>query len=162
MIQKMLDMKSLLIHPKCPRQLQHRSIQWLSAKPESHLTLQLWEKYYHQADQLFCKHFQLGNMSFHFKFIKRLCNLDTGMHHWDTSYNSHHGKLPCTYRFNTSGAAPLIFADQFIQLSTFLPSKYLYGLGEHRGSLLHSLDWRRLVTWNRDQAPHVSTNVLKI
>ena len=84
------------------------------------------------------------------------------MHLWDTSYNSHHEKLPCTCRFNTSGAAPLIFADQFIQLSTFLPSKYLYGLGEHRGSLLHSLDWRRLVTWNRDQAPHVSTNVLKI
>lgn len=56
--------------------------------------------------------------------------------------------------FNTSGAAPLIFADQFIQLSTFLPTKCLYGLGEHRGSLLHSMDWRRLTTWNRDQAPH--------
>ncbi|XP_061191912.1 lysosomal alpha-glucosidase-like [Saccostrea echinata] len=56
--------------------------------------------------------------------------------------------------FNTSGAAPLIFADQYIQLSTFLPSKFLYGLGEHRGRLLQSMDWRRLTTWNRDQAPH--------
>ncbi|XP_048758029.2 lysosomal alpha-glucosidase-like isoform X2 [Ostrea edulis] len=56
--------------------------------------------------------------------------------------------------FNTSKAAPLIFADQYIQLSTFLPSKFLYGLGEHRGSLLQSMDWRRLTIWNRDQAPH--------
>lgn len=51
--------------------------------------------------------------------------------------------------------APLIFADQFLQISTSLPSKFLYGLGEHRGSLVHSLDWNTLTLWARDVSPTV-------
>lgn len=51
--------------------------------------------------------------------------------------------------------APLIFADQFLQISTSLPSKFLYGLGEHRGSFLHSLDWNTLTLWARDVSPTV-------
>lgn len=51
--------------------------------------------------------------------------------------------------------APLIFADQFLQISTSLPSKFLYGLGEHRGSFLHSLDWNTLTLWARDVPPTV-------
>lgn len=51
--------------------------------------------------------------------------------------------------------APLIFADQFLQIATLLPSRFLYGLGEHRGTLLHSLDWSTLTLWARDVAPTV-------
>lgn len=57
-------------------------------------------------------------------------------------------------RLNTT-VAPLIFADQFLQISTLLPSKFLYGLGEHRGTLLHSLDWSTLTLWARDVSPTV-------
>lgn len=57
-------------------------------------------------------------------------------------------------RLNTT-VAPLIFADQFLQISTTLPSRFLYGLGEHRSTLLHSLDWNTLTLWARDVAPTV-------
>ncbi|MEE6511862.1 hypothetical protein FKM82_018699, partial [Ascaphus truei] len=49
--------------------------------------------------------------------------------------------------------APLLFADQFLQLSTSLPSPYLYGLGEHLTSLNLELKWTRLTFWNRDLVP---------
>ncbi|NXC83549.1 LYAG glucosidase, partial [Cercotrichas coryphoeus] len=55
--------------------------------------------------------------------------------------------------------APLIFADQFLQISTSLPSKFLYGLGEHRDSFLHSLDWNTLTLWARDVSPMESFNL---
>uniref|UniRef100_A0A672U158 P-type domain-containing protein n=1 Tax=Strigops habroptila TaxID=2489341 RepID=A0A672U158_STRHB len=55
--------------------------------------------------------------------------------------------------------APLIFADQFLQISTSLPSKFLYGLGEHRGPLLHSMDWNTLTLWARDVSPMESFNL---
>ncbi|XP_010016043.1 PREDICTED: lysosomal alpha-glucosidase-like, partial [Nestor notabilis] len=55
--------------------------------------------------------------------------------------------------------APLIFADQFLQISTSLPSKFLYGLGEHRGPLLHSMDWNTLTLWARDVSPTESFNL---
>lgn len=51
--------------------------------------------------------------------------------------------------------SPLIFADQFLQISTSLPSKFLYGLGEHRDRFLHSLDWNTLTLWARDVPPTV-------
>ncbi|KFW84426.1 Lysosomal alpha-glucosidase, partial [Manacus vitellinus] len=63
-----------------------------------------------------------------------------------------------TVLLNTT-VAPLIFADQFLQISTSLPSRFLYGLGEHRGSLLHSLDWNTLTLWARDVAPTESFNL---
>lgn len=59
-----------------------------------------------------------------------------------------------TGRLNTT-VAPLIFADQFLQIATSLPSRFLYGLGEHRGTLLHSLDWNTLTLWARDVSPTV-------
>lgn len=58
-------------------------------------------------------------------------------------------------RMRTDSAAPFIFADQFIQLSYFLPSKFIYGLGEHRDTLLHNTNWTRFTLWNKDQAPVV-------
>ncbi|XP_065588967.1 lysosomal alpha-glucosidase-like isoform X2 [Cyrtonyx montezumae] len=63
-----------------------------------------------------------------------------------------------TVLLNTT-VAPLIFADQFLQISTALPSRFLYGLGEHRSTLLHSLDWSTLTLWARDVAPTESFNL---
>lgn len=53
--------------------------------------------------------------------------------------------------------APLLFADQYLQLSTTLASSLVSGLGEHYTSLLLDLNWTSLTLWNRDMAPHVST-----
>ncbi len=61
-------------------------------------------------------------------------------------------------RFDTS-VAPLIFADQFIQFSTFLPNTYIYGIGEHRDSFQHKTDWSRYSIWNRDIPPMKNVNL---
>ncbi|KGL86579.1 Lysosomal alpha-glucosidase, partial [Charadrius vociferus] len=63
-----------------------------------------------------------------------------------------------TVLLNTT-VAPLIFADQFLQIATSLPSRFLYGLGEHRGTLLHSLDWNTLTLWARDVSPTETFNL---
>lgn len=52
--------------------------------------------------------------------------------------------------------APLLFADQYLQLSTSLASSLVSGLGEHYTSLILNLNWTTLTLWNRDMAPHVS------
>lgn len=51
--------------------------------------------------------------------------------------------------------APLIFADQFLQLSTSLPSQYITGLAEHLSPLMLKTEWTRVTLWNRDLAPSV-------
>ncbi|XP_046352773.2 lysosomal alpha-glucosidase-like isoform X1 [Haliotis rufescens] len=58
---------------------------------------------------------------------------------------------------NTTGA--FMFTDQFLQLSYFLPSTYIYGLGEHRDTLMHSVNWTSFVFWNKDQPPAENTNL---
>ncbi|KAL8175379.1 UNVERIFIED_CONTAM: hypothetical protein K2H54_021715, partial [Gekko kuhli] len=55
--------------------------------------------------------------------------------------------------------APLFFANQFLQISTLLPSKFLYGLGEHRTNFLLSLEWNTLTFWARDIPPMESSNL---
>ncbi|KFR12257.1 Lysosomal alpha-glucosidase, partial [Opisthocomus hoazin] len=67
-------------------------------------------------------------------------------------------RATATVLLNTT-VAPLIFADQFLQIATSLPSRFLYGLGEHRGTLLHSLDWSTLTLWARDVSPTESFNL---
>lgn len=52
--------------------------------------------------------------------------------------------------------APLLFADQYLQLSTTLASSLVSGLGEHYTPLLLDLNWTSVTLWNRDMAPHVS------
>ena len=62
--------------------------------------------------------------------------------------------MPCSpNRFDTRNAAPLVYADQFLQVSTRLPSDYIYGLGEHMEGLLLDTFWKRRVLWNLDQIP---------
>uniref|UniRef100_A0A672H6P9 Lysosomal alpha-glucosidase n=1 Tax=Salarias fasciatus TaxID=181472 RepID=A0A672H6P9_SALFA len=55
--------------------------------------------------------------------------------------------------------APLLFADQYLQLSTTLASSLVSGLGEHYTSLRLDLNWTSLSLWNRDMAPHVNANL---
>ncbi|XP_040291053.1 lysosomal alpha-glucosidase-like [Bufo bufo] len=55
--------------------------------------------------------------------------------------------------------APLLFADQFIQMSTHLSSKYIYGLGEHLTSINLDLNWKTLTYWNRDLIPRKDANL---
>ncbi|NWU48360.1 LYAG glucosidase, partial [Dromas ardeola] len=51
--------------------------------------------------------------------------------------------------------APLFFADQFLQISTSLPSRFISGLGEHLTPLVLDTAWTRITLWNRDMAPVV-------
>ncbi|XP_041862575.1 lysosomal alpha-glucosidase isoform X2 [Melanotaenia boesemani] len=55
--------------------------------------------------------------------------------------------------------APLLFADQYLQLSTTLASSLVSGLGEHYTSLLLDLNWTSLTFWNRDMAPYAGANL---
>jgi hypothetical protein len=63
-------------------------------------------------------------------------------------------------RFDSS-VAPLIFADQFIKISTRLSSPLIYGLGEHRERLLLNVtnNWKRLTFWARDVPPTPNNNL---
>lgn len=47
----------------------------------------------------------------------------------------------------------LVFTDQFLQISTRLPSDYVYGLGEQWNSLRRSVDWTSRYFFNRDRPP---------
>lgn len=55
--------------------------------------------------------------------------------------------------------APLFYADQFLQISTSLPSQFIYGLGEHRSTFLHDVHWNTLTMWARDVPPMELTNL---
>ncbi|NXS72091.1 LYAG glucosidase, partial [Pandion haliaetus] len=55
--------------------------------------------------------------------------------------------------------APLFFADQFLQISTSLPSHFISGLGEHLTPLVLNTAWTRVTLWNRDMAPVPQVNL---
>ncbi|XP_035157865.1 lysosomal alpha-glucosidase isoform X2 [Callithrix jacchus] len=61
-------------------------------------------------------------------------------------------------RLNTT-VAPLFFADQFLQLSTSLPSQLITGLAEHLSPLMLSTSWTKITLWNRDLAPTPGANL---
>ncbi|KAK7508003.1 hypothetical protein BaRGS_00000968 [Batillaria attramentaria] len=61
--------------------------------------------------------------------------------------------------FDSRNMAPLVFADQFLQMGTRLSSPNIYGLGEHRGSLRLETNWTRLTLWTRDQPPSKGGNL---
>ncbi|XP_035210740.1 lysosomal alpha-glucosidase-like isoform X2 [Stegodyphus dumicola] len=47
----------------------------------------------------------------------------------------------------------LVYSDQFLQLSSYLPSSYIYGIGEHYGPFLRSVNWTKLTLFNSDLSP---------
>lgn len=54
-----------------------------------------------------------------------------------------------------SGIGPLLFADQFLQLSTRLPSANVYGLGEHvHQQYRHDMNWKTWSMFARDTTPN--------
>ncbi|KAL8620863.1 hypothetical protein ACOMHN_047034 [Nucella lapillus] len=55
--------------------------------------------------------------------------------------------------------APLVFADQFLQIGTRLSSPNIYGLGEHQGPLKLDIRWNQLVIWNSDTPPDAGGNL---
>ncbi|KAK6312192.1 hypothetical protein J4Q44_G00178560 [Coregonus suidteri] len=55
--------------------------------------------------------------------------------------------------------APLLYADQYLQLSTSLASSLMSGLGEQYTPLSLDLNWTSLTLWNRDMAPHGDANL---
>ncbi len=59
-----------------------------------------------------------------------------------------------TFRFDTT-MAPLVFADQYLQLSAKLPSHNIYGLGEHvHQQYRHDTNWRTWPIFTRDAFPN--------
>ncbi|KAL4647067.1 sucrase-isomaltase, intestinal [Arapaima gigas] len=58
-----------------------------------------------------------------------------------------------------STAPGFTFSDLFIQISTYLPSKYIYGFGEtEHSSYLHKLDWHTWGMFAKDQPPGYKMN----
>ncbi|ODN01640.1 Lysosomal alpha-glucosidase [Orchesella cincta] len=62
------------------------------------------------------------------------------------------------FKFDSS-VAPLIYSDQFLQVSTSLVSSYLYGIGETVDSLHKGGEWKRYVLFTRDQIPGYNRNL---
>uniref|UniRef100_A0A671MMY0 Lysosomal alpha-glucosidase n=1 Tax=Sinocyclocheilus anshuiensis TaxID=1608454 RepID=A0A671MMY0_9TELE len=54
---------------------------------------------------------------------------------------------------------PLLFADQYLQLSTSMASSVISGLGEHYTPITLDINWSSVSLWNRDMAPHRSANL---
>ncbi|KAL6037194.1 hypothetical protein STEG23_003004 [Scotinomys teguina] len=55
--------------------------------------------------------------------------------------------------FDTS-VGPLVYSDQYLQISTKLPSEYIYGFGEHiHKRFRHDLYWKTWPIFTRDELP---------
>ncbi|RZF43849.1 hypothetical protein LSTR_LSTR013314 [Laodelphax striatellus] len=60
--------------------------------------------------------------------------------------------------FETTSAG-FTFADQFLQLTAFLPTKNIYGLGVHRNDFVLNTDWHNIPLFNTDQPPVDNINL---
>lgn len=61
--------------------------------------------------------------------------------------------------FDSANIPGFIFSKKFLQMTTRLPSVFLYGLGEHNHEFLrHDLNWKKYGFFNRDNAPRFGEN----
>ncbi|KAL5020347.1 hypothetical protein ScPMuIL_003239 [Solemya velum] len=61
--------------------------------------------------------------------------------------------------FDTS-ISPIVYSDQFIQIKVAVPSRYLYGFGEHRQQfLIDPSTSPTFAFWSRDQPPNTNANL---
>ncbi|XP_066250642.1 lysosomal alpha-glucosidase-like [Euwallacea similis] len=68
-------------------------------------------------------------------------------------------KADNTTIFDSNNFLDFIFANQFLQMTTKLPTKYIYGIGDHTSSLLLSTDWNKYTLWNHDIPPEFNKNL---
>ncbi|CAL1679999.1 unnamed protein product [Lasius platythorax] len=64
-----------------------------------------------------------------------------------------------TTLFNSIGIGGFIFADQFLQITTLLPTNNIYGIGNHRSSLKLNTNWQSFTLFNKDQPPTENANL---
>ena len=50
-------------------------------------------------------------------------------------------------------APGLVISDQFLQISSYLPSSYVYGLGEHATPWRLDMNYSKLTLFSRDVPP---------
>ena len=90
-------------------------------------------------------------------YVVSLCILKAviSFHNLSSSWNTF---IKLFFRWDSS-IGPLIFEDQFIQISTQPPSSFVYGFGEQEHKTFkHSLlAWEVLPIFTRDQFPFVSS-----
>ncbi|XP_067246031.1 sucrase-isomaltase, intestinal [Chanodichthys erythropterus] len=86
------------------------------------------------------------------KYRLELIHKPFGLRVWRTS--------PEKILFDTT-LGPLVFADQYLQLSAKLPSHNIYGLGEHvHQTFRHDTNWRTWPIFTRDGFPNGGTHNL--
>jgi len=61
--------------------------------------------------------------------------------------------------FSSIGVGGFVYANQFLQISTLLPSGNIYGFGEHQDSMRHSMNWQRLTLFAHDEIPGKGKNL---
>jgi len=64
-------------------------------------------------------------------------------------------KLVILFMYSFSSKTGLVYSDQFIQVTTDLASRYIYGIGEHVGNLSLDVNWNTISLFSRDQSPEV-------
>uniref|UniRef100_A0AAR5PG88 P-type domain-containing protein n=1 Tax=Dendroctonus ponderosae TaxID=77166 RepID=A0AAR5PG88_DENPD len=68
-------------------------------------------------------------------------------------------KADNTTIFDSNSFLDFTFSNQFMQMSSRLPSEYIYGLGDHTSNLLLSTQWARFTLWNHDNPPWPNENL---
>ncbi|XP_050301021.1 lysosomal alpha-glucosidase-like [Anthonomus grandis grandis] len=61
--------------------------------------------------------------------------------------------------FDSNNFLNFIYSNQFLQISSKLPSKYIYGIGDHTSNLLLNTQWNRFTLWNHDLPPMPDKNL---
>ena len=83
-------------------------------------------------------------------------NVDICATHWAFIVDGTPCNMSVSSSFDTSFGG-FTYEDQFLQISTTLPTSYLYGFGEHNHrQFQHNMNWKTWAMFTRDVAPIVS------